>query len=93
MTLTFACTKAPSGRTDAECCPVGDQDLAIGIIGKALLALKLGGDGLAQGRLALVVGVTRAAIPQARIAASTMCAGVGVSGCPRISETTDRPCA
>ena len=56
--------QGPEGRTDAERRTVGDQDLAVGIVGEPLLALELRGDRAAQGGLSLVVGVAGAAIAQ-----------------------------
>ncbi len=82
------------GRTHAERGPVGDEDLAVGIVREPLLALELFGDGAAQGGLTLVVGIAGAAIaqglpsPPRRYAAASACRAVRAS-----SETSGRPSA
>ena len=54
--------QCPQSGTDPERGPVGDEDLAIGVVGESLLAPELLRDGPAQRGLAPVVGITRAAI-------------------------------
>ena len=52
------------GRTDTERGPVGDQDLAVGIVRQPLVALEFSRDSPAQRRLPLVIGITGAAVAQ-----------------------------
>ena len=56
--------QCPESRTHAERRTIGDQDLAVGIVREALLALELLGDRPAQGGLSLVVGIAGAAVAQ-----------------------------